>query len=126
MKSLIKKIVNKINVVNKATHAPTDRDFYVGRGSVLGNPFTSKNIEETKALYQVNSKEEAIEKYSASLKTKINIKEGLIINTLNEMFEALKVGDINLVCYCAPDKCHGDEIKRVLNGMYVKFLMSEN
>ena len=34
--------MNNINIVNKKDHAPTDRDFYIGRGSVFGNPFTSK------------------------------------------------------------------------------------
>jgi hypothetical protein len=30
-----------ITVVNKYKHTPTENDVYIGRGSALGNPFTS-------------------------------------------------------------------------------------
>lgn len=117
--------MNKINVVNKANHAPTNRDFYIGRGSILGNPYTSKKLEETKALYQVSSIEESIKLYDNALRTRINLNERSVINEFNKMLKALEEGDINLVCFCAPKACHGDIIKRILNGMYVKKLMPE-
>ena len=117
--------MNKINVVNKANHAPTDRDFYVGRGSILGNSYTSKKLEETKALYQVSSVEEAIQLYDNALRTRIKLNERSIINEFHKILKALEEGDINLVCYCAPKQCHADVIKRILTGMYVKKLMLE-
>lgn len=118
--------MNNINVVNKANQAPTDRDFYVGRGSILGNPYTSKELIKTNALYKTASKEEAIERYESALRLRINLKERSVLNEFNKMLKALEEGDINLVCYCAPNPCHGDVIKRILNGMYVKKLMPED
>jgi hypothetical protein len=112
--------MNSIKVVNKKDHASTDKDFYIGRGSVFGNPFTSQDLDNTKAIYQATSKEDSIKKYEAYLRTRINLKEISIIDGFNEMLEALKMNDINLVCYCAPKDCHGDIIKRILKGMYIK------
>jgi hypothetical protein len=36
--------MNVIHLVNKKDHTPTDKDFYIGGGSVFGNPFTSKDL----------------------------------------------------------------------------------
>lgn len=115
--------MNKIHVVNKRDHAPTDKDFYIGRGSVFGNPYTSKPVANSKAIYQVESKEDALLKYGDLLNTKIESKEKVIVEGLNEMLETFKQGDIYLVCYCAPKKCHGDIIKTTLLHSILKHLM---
>jgi hypothetical protein len=115
--------MNKINVVNKKDHAPTDRDFYIGRGSVFGNPFTSKSLNDTKAEHQVASKEEAIGEYSAYLETRIKLNEKGVVDGINNMLLNLKEGDINLVCYCAPNPCHGVVIKNKLLTILMKDIM---
>lgn len=101
-----------IKVVNKKTHKPTPNDFYIGRGSVMGNPYHSKDSDHPQALYKVENTEEAIEGYEKYLKysyfndTSINkVMKELIDRELNDE-------DTNLVCYCAPNKCHGDVIKK--------------
>ncbi len=52
-----------MRVVNKSKHKPTPDDFYIGRGSVLGNPYHSKESDHPQALYKVETTEEAIEGY---------------------------------------------------------------
>ena len=63
-----------IEVVNKNSFTPDTefsivpiKEFYIGRGSVLGNPYTSKKLEDTKALFQCDSREESINKYEEYL-----------------------------------------------------------
>jgi hypothetical protein len=94
-----------IAVVNRKNHEPTDLDVYVGRGSPLGNPFRI-NFRTTR--------EEAIEKYETELQIKIKNKDKVICNELNRIYRAAKVGDVNLVCYCKPENCHADFIKRLI------------
>jgi hypothetical protein len=115
--------MNNIHIVNKKDHAPTDKDFYIGRGSVFGNPFTSKPLGKTKAEFQVANKEEAIGKYSAYLNTRMRLNEKGVVDGLNEMLEVLKGGDISLICYCAPKPCHGEVIKNKLLSILIKDIM---
>ena len=51
-----------VNIVNKHTHTPTDRDVYIGRGSPVGNLYTHLT-GRTSAKYQVKTREEAVEKF---------------------------------------------------------------
>lgn len=108
--------MDNLKVVNKHTHKPTNNDFYVGRGSVLGNPFTgSKNIKETKALYQCSSREEAVEKYREYLLEKIQNKDIAICNELNKIYQKVKNNEkVFLVCFCKPKMCHGDVIRDII------------
>jgi len=115
--------LNRIHIVNKRDHAPTDSDFYIGRGSVFGNPFTSKVLEKTKAEFQASSREDAIFKYHNYLDDKIESNDKAIVGGINEMLEKLKEGDIYLVCYCAPKQCHGEVIKINLLHSILKHLM---
>lgn len=101
-----------IKVVNKITHSITPDDIYIGRGSALGNPYTgSKKVESTKAEFQCESRDEAINKYSQWLDDKIKQKDSQVRKALNEIYLKAKRGDVNLVCYCSPQNCHGDIIK---------------
>ena len=102
-----------INVVNKHKHTKTDIDLYIGRGSILGNKFTSKPIEKTKASTQCNSREESIEKYKEWLLNELttNLQVQREMNRIYSM--ALGKG-VNLVCFCKPLLCHGDVIKSIV------------
>jgi len=101
-----------ISVVNKYKHKPTKNDIYIGRGSILGNPFSY--LKGTKALYIVESREIAIEKYEIWLRDKIKNKDIEICKMLNEIWLKAKKEDINLICYCFPKLCHGDIIKKII------------
>ncbi len=97
-----------ITVVNKYKHTPTDNDVYIGRGSVLGNPFTSITDRNTKAVFISDNPIEDFEKY---LIEKIAEKDKKICDELNRIY---KMDTVNLVCFCEPKPCHGDIIKRVV------------
>lgn len=85
------KVVNKKNIkkINRIT------DFYIGRGSILGNPF----------FVQIYGREECIELYKIHfdymMKHSFEFRD--VVGTATQ-YE-------NLVCYCAPLKCHGDIIR---------------
>lgn len=102
-----------ITVVNKRTHTKTTKDVYVGRGSVLGNKFTHKNINNTKAKVQCSCRTQAIEMYDDWLTTEIKTNQE-VKNELNRIYLLAKSGDVNLVCYCAPLDCHADVIKKLI------------
>ena len=102
-----------IKVVNKYKHTKTPNDIYIGRGSVLGNPFTHLSTH-TKAEIKVDTREDAIEKYKEYLNELIDKKDRNVTNFLNVIFKWAKSGDVNLVCYCSPKSCHGDVIKELI------------
>lgn len=103
-----------INIVNKYKHVPTDSDIYIGRGSILGNPYTSINNRATKAKYVVESKEVSISFFETYLREKIKSKDSAICNELNKIWKMAKRGGINLVCYCHPNRCHGEVVKKIV------------
>lgn len=101
-----------IRVVNKKTHKPTPDDFYIGRGSVMGNPYYCKDSNHPQALYKVDTMEEAIGEYCKYLEHSYS-NNASFNKVVKELIDyELNNKDINLVCYCAPNRCHGDVIKK--------------
>lgn len=103
-----------ITVVNKYKHTPTHNDIYIGRGSTLGNPFTSIRDKITKAEFICNSREESVESFRDYLNNKINEKDPSVCGELNRIYNLCKKEDIYLVCFCKPKLCHGDIIKEII------------
>lgn len=104
-----------INVVNKSKHKPTPDDFYIGRGSVMGNPYHSKESNHPHALYKVDTVEKAIEGYKKYLEYSY-FNDATINKFIKELIDReLDDQNTNLVCYCAPNKCHGDIIKKFVD-----------
>lgn len=83
-------------VLNKHKDTPTKDCVYIGRPSKWGNPFVI-GID--------GNREEVIEKYEKYLKSKRNLIE-LIKRELKGK---------DLVCYCAPQSCHGDILLKIAN-----------
>ena len=106
-------IKRMITVVNKRTHIPTEYDVYIGRGSLVGNPFTHMK-GKTKAQEIVLSREEAIEKYKEWIveQYKSNKEVKRFIKTLAR--KELVGEEIYLVCYCMPLACHGSILKKMI------------
>jgi len=103
-----------IRVVNRRTHAPTDQDIYIGRGSALGNPYSHMpGVPE--AGFGCRDREEAIDKYRDWLRRKIHREDPDVLEALQEIRELNKKGVVYLVCYCSPLPCHGLIIKELLN-----------
>jgi hypothetical protein len=106
----------KINVVNREGRVKQPNDYYIGRGSKLGNPFTHLPLEGTKAQYHVESREEAVSEYEKWIEEKIAEKDDKVLRGLEEIKKVLaEYGEVNLVCYCAPQSCHGDILKKILS-----------
>lgn len=74
-------------------------DVLIDRSSKWGNPFTHLPVGNTKAQYQVSSRQEAIDSYRKW------ITEGDGKHLLKDLHE-LK-GKV-LGCWCKPQACHGD------------------
>ena len=104
-----------INVVNKRTFKG-EHGVYIGRGSVLGNPYTHK--QGTKAEYVVGSVQEAVDSYERYLVGKVVTKDKDTCNEMNRLYKYYKEhGELNLICYCkwkGHEPCHGDVVKNML------------
>lgn len=100
-------------------------NFYIGRGSALGNPYTHITDKKTKAIYKAVDRDDAIEKYSHyfDLMYGSNIA---FTNMVDAIYEMYKSGmDVYLECYCAPLRCHGDIIKEKLEARLLKEKIKE-
>ena len=99
-----------LNVKNKRTHKPEvgKVDVYCGRGSVLGNPFSHK--EGTKAKYVVESRDEAVDAYRSYFKTQMETNVEFL-KEMRRIYRIARKQEVNLICYCAPLKCHCNVIK---------------
>lgn len=111
-----------ITVVNKHTHKPTLNDMYIGRGNVLGNPYTHLKSKTT-ASFVVSSREEAVKRYKIKLYKILQDNDNkdykLFKIELQRIKNVAEKGDVNLVCFCAPLSCHGDVIKEIIE-QYIK------
>lgn len=100
-----------INIVNKHSHTPQPNDYYIGRGSAFGNPFT--HIPSgTKAQFVVKDRDTACECYKEHFNTNNTLQQAFI--NLLLPFAIKHNWDINLVCYCAPLRCHGNYLRQKL------------
>jgi hypothetical protein len=78
-------------------------DVYIGRGSVWGNPYSHK--KGTQALYVVNTRQEAIERYEEWIRTQPDLLAQV------HLLKGLRLG-----CWCRPLSCHGDILLKLANG----------
>jgi len=107
-----------VNVIKKGSQPPSDRDCYIGRGSVLGNP-ASHSDKPNLAKVRCETREESIEYFKDYLIDKIAEGGNPICDELNSLYRLAQQKDgINLVCFCKPLACHGDFIKAILELIY--------
>jgi predicted glycosyltransferase involved in capsule biosynthesis len=81
-------------ILNK--YKDTGVGVYIGRPSIWGNPFV---------IGKDGNRDEVIEKYKAWLSDK------------HDLIQAVKteLKGKNLICFCAPAKCHGDVLLQIAN-----------
>jgi len=101
-----------IRIANKSTYEGSD-GVYVGRPSLLGNPYTHL-ADSQHAEFRVSTREEAVEMYRGWLQERI--EEG---GTVAKAFENLvsfyaDFGELTLVCWCAPKRCHAEILKQMI------------
>ncbi len=82
-------------VFNRYRDAPSDA-VYIGRGSPFGNPFV---------IGKDGNRDEVCDKFERS----IAHKPALIARIKRELRGK------NLVCFCAPQRCHGETLLRIAN-----------
>ena len=94
---------DRIRVVNKKNWSGAG--YYCGRPSVLGN------------LFQIGidgSRDEVIEKYRVWLEQAL-LHDARVRNEFLALVRAYKdFGELTLVCWCKPLKCHGDVLKEFI------------
>ena len=83
-------------VLNKHKDVIKPDDVYIGRGSVWGNPFV---------IGTDGDRDEVVEKYRTYLREQIS-------NGSVKLSDLRQLRGKNLVCFCAPLKCHGDVLKK--------------
>lgn len=98
-----------ITVVNKYKHIPTNQDFFIGRGSAFGNPYV---------IGSEYTRDEAVDKYKLFINDKKQ-HNAQFRHELQKLADKAKISDINLVCYCKPQRCHGDVLKEILEKEYL-------
>jgi hypothetical protein len=106
-----------ITVVNKHKHKGTQFDFYIGRGSPLGNPWTHLSSRMTLAKYQATSRDDAIAKYTIWLTLELREPHSAAAREFNRILKIAQSHDVWLVCYCKPRPCHGDIIKKLMENL---------
>ena len=101
--------LSAIRVVNRKHFKGSggENEVYIGRatagikGSVLGNPYK---------IGRDGAREEVIEKYDRWLSRELT-ERGDAYSELRRLTEIARTGELVLVCWCAPEKCHGEIIK---------------
>jgi hypothetical protein len=102
-----------------------DNNFYVGRPSPLGNPFTYNGVRTNLAKLSFKTREESIEAYSKYFDKMYGTNEEFT-KAFDEIYEHYKNGeDIYLQCFCKPKACHADIIADRLQRKLIKEKMME-
>lgn len=100
-------------------------NFYIGRPSILGNPFTHDGKRSNLAKLSFRTREEALEAYKMYFYEMMEGDDDFK-NAFNEIYEAYKSGeDVYLQCFCKPLKCHGDFLKEEMQKRLVKEKIEE-
>ena len=94
-------------VLNKHWSKPLPNSVYIGRPSKWGNPFSHK--DDTKAKYKVKTRDEAVEAFEKLINKLMENNPQLREDIIREL------GGKNLVCWCAPARCHGDVLLKIAN-----------
>ena len=78
----------------------------IDRSSPLGNPFYMANESQ---------RDKVCEEYEVWIGKQIAANDPKVINELNRLLTlARKYGKLILYCWCAPKRCHGETIKRLI------------
>lgn len=107
MMLLIGKKNNMITVINR------HHNFYIGRGSPLGNPFV---------IRKGRTRDEVIARYKTYLNEKIKEQDLEVCKELNKIYKAAKEFNVTLECFCKgfAENCHGDVIKEIIEQKMLK------
>jgi hypothetical protein len=109
----------KINVLNKhhpQTPEPDGKlNILIMRGTPLGNPFKIGQIVKVEDGCIELTRSDVISEYDIWLEDKIRASDPAVCSALDDIAnEIINGNDINLICCCAPQLCHGHTIRRYI------------
>ena len=117
-----------INVVSQKWYGKAKRptDVYIGRPSLLGNPYASKPSKL--ARQNVSSDAEAVEQYRLWLREQYRTNPEIKAELLRLARLYKEHNTLHLVCWCKfkvndDTPCHGDVIREALEGIIAKGLI---
>lgn len=84
------------------------RNSYVSKGSVLNNNFK---------IGQDGNRNEVVEKYRKWLWQEYKKKGEVYQELVRIKNKVIKGEEVELVCWCSPQKCHGDVVKNCVEWM---------
>ena len=116
-----------IKVYNSHTEDFTsnENNFYIGRPSPLGNPFSHNGVRSVFKTLTFKTREEAIEAYDKYFDAMYG-HDDVFTKAFDIIYEKYKNGeDIYLQCFCKPLPCHGDIIADKLQRRLIKEKMEE-
>jgi len=83
-------------VYNKYHNNAPNGSIYIGRGSPYGNPFPITKTDDRDAV---------CDKFEQLVESSTELKAKFISELKNK----------DLVCFCAPKRCHGDYLLKIAN-----------
>lgn len=99
--------------------------YLIHRPYILSNPYTHIKDKQTKAMFVVPTKEDAIERYSHYYDIMYG-KNIEFTKTIDEIYKKYRNGeDIYLGCYCSDGQCHGNIIAKKLQSRMIKEKIAE-
>lgn len=103
-----------------------DNVYLIHRPYILSNPYTHIKDRQTKAMYVVRTREEAIQCYSHYFDIMYG-KNVKFTKAFDEIYDKYRLGDdILLGCYCSlSESCHGDIIIQKLRARLLKEKIAE-
>lgn len=105
-----KEMLMKIEVMNKNT-VPYAQGEYIGRPSVLGNPFV---------IGRDGTREQVIERYKTWLRRQWKEKKPARQELVWLAQDAKQDGRLTLICHCKPLACHGDAVAEAVTALIEK------
>lgn len=112
-----------IAIINKHTCTDLPKgSIYIGRGSIFGNPYSHLPENTTKAIYYVNTRNQAIISYKNYMLEMYKTNK-IYHDEIDKLVELHKANtDINFVCFCKPKSCHGDLLKEFIEQLSINKL----
>jgi hypothetical protein len=77
---------------------------YIGRPSILGNPYIL-GVDGTRA--------DCIDKYETYFLDKLE-NDPKFRKEFERLVDLARAGKLSIACWCAPQRCHGDVIKKYI------------
>lgn len=104
MANQVRVYIGRLTSIRKVKHIAGIVDMHV-----LSNPFIMVNYQTDRPKVMASYKKYFHERVK---------KAGDFRNAIKQLYKWAKDGeDIHLVCFCAPEACHGDIIKEFIEGV---------